>query len=219
MVAFRSRQTRIVTVDPENPKEEELIPVAAAAREGEPIVFPTDTVYGIGTSSLIPEAAREIFRVKERPADKPLILLVADPKDVYGYISEIGGLAENLINQYWPGPLTLIFKKSPKVPPEVTAGGDTVGIRCPDNPVARKLIKMVGVALATTSANIGGRSSPKNAEEAKENLWGRVSYIVDGGGSELGIESTVLDLSSDVPRLIREGFISWDELKKSFTRQ
>ncbi|MBE0446510.1 MAG: threonylcarbamoyl-AMP synthase [Actinobacteria bacterium] len=216
---MKPQQTRIVTVDPESPREEDLIPVAAMAREGKLVVFPTDTVYGVGASPLVPGAVREIFRVKERPADKPLVLLVADPKDAYEYASHISRLAERLVNEYWPGPLTLIFKKSPRVPAEVTAGGDTVGIRCPDNPVARMLIRLVGVALATTSANIGGRPSPRNAVEAKESLWGRVSYIVDGGEAKLGVESTVLDLSSSEPKLVREGFISWDELKAKLNRR
>ncbi|HZD59735.1 MAG TPA: L-threonylcarbamoyladenylate synthase [Anaerolineae bacterium] len=218
MLAFKPRQTRIIKVDPENPGEEDLIPVADAAREGESVVFPTDTVYGIGTNSLLPEAVLEIFRVKERPADKPLILLVADPEDVREYVADINEAAERLISEYWPGPLTLIFKKSPVVPPEVTAGGDTVGVRCPNNPVVRMLVRLVGVALATTSANIGGRPSPRNADEAEENLWGRVAYIVDGGETKLGIESTVLDLSSDEPKLVREGFIPWSELREKLGR-
>ena len=219
MPAFTPRQTKIVRVNPEHPHEEDLVPVAAAARNGEPVVFPTDTVYGVGANALLEEAAREIFRVKERNADKPLILLVADPGDVHGYIADLtdSALTERaagLIAEYWPGPLTLIFRKAPVVPPVVTAGGDTVGVRCPNNPVARALIRLAGVALATTSANLGGRPSPKDATEAADNLRGRVAYIVDAGPSKLGVESTVLDLSSDEPRLVREGYISWDEIKR-----
>lgn len=207
-------RTKIIRVSSERPDKKDLIPVASAARAGEIIVFPTDTVYGMGTSSLIPEAAREIFRVKERPADKPLILLIAELGDVYEYASDVSEPARRLIDRYWPGPLTLIFKKSARVLPEVTAGGDTVGIRCPDNIIARELIRLTGVALATTSANIGGQPSPQTAEEAKQSLWGRVSYIVDGGEAKLGVESTVVDLSSGKPKLVREGFLSWDELRQ-----
>lgn len=210
---YAKRETKLIVVDPDNPKEDELTPVAQAAVVGEPVAFPTDTVYGVGTSAEIPDAALEIFRVKERPADKPLILLVAEPRDVDNYALEVSEGARRLMAEYWPGPLTIIFKKSPKVAYEVTAGGETVGIRCPNNPVARMLIRLAGGALATTSANIAGRPSPRTADEAKENLWGRVAYIVDGGEAALGTESTVVDLSSAEPKLVREGFIPWADLK------
>lgn len=208
-----SRETKLVTVDPRNPKQKELAPVAEAARAGELIAFPTDTVYGIGTNAMIPQADLAIFAAKKRPADKPLILMIADPADAGRYALEINPIAKKLIEAYWPGPLTLVFKKKPEVPHEVTAGGETVGIRCPDSSIARMIIRLAGIALATTSANIAGNPSPKTAAEAKDNLWGRVSYIVDGGTTELGIESTVVDISSGKPKLIREGFIPWVELE------
>lgn len=214
MSLFESRQTKVVTANPRNPREEDIKKAALAAKEGQPVVFPTDTVYGVGTNAFLPKAALEIFQVKDRPISKPLILLIADPEDAGPYVLEINELARELIDEYWPGPLTLILKKSDKVLPEVTAGGDTVGIRCPDHPVARMLIRLVGVALATTSANLAGQASPKSADEAKANLWGRVSYIIDGGNVKLGVESTVLDLSSDEPKLVREGYIPWAELKE-----
>lgn len=206
--------TEVVVVDPQNLGEDLVAPVANAAREGEIVVFPTDTVYGVGTNALKPDAVLNIFRVKERPPDKPLILLVADPEDIDAYVAGVSEEVRKLIQEYWPGPLTLILKKSEIVPAEVTAGGDTVGVRCPDSPVTRMLIRLTGVALATTSANIAGQPSPKNGAEAKESLWGRVAYIIDGGETKLGIESTVVDLSSQEPKLIREGYIPWDELKE-----
>lgn len=218
MSSFESRLTKTIIVNPDNPKEEDIAEAARAAKEGQAVVFPTDTVYGVGTNAFLPEAVLEIFQVKDRPSNKPLILLVADPEDAGPYVLELNELAKRLINEYWPGPLTLILKKSDKVLPEVTAGGDTVGIRCPDHPVARILIRQSGVALATTSANLSGQASPKSAEEAKKNLWGRVSYIIDSGPVKLGVESTVLDLSSDEPRLIREGYISWAELQEKIEK-
>lgn len=210
----KSQETKIVVVDPQNPKESDIELVADAARSGEVVVFPTDTVYGIGTNALNSQAVLNVFKAKSRPPDKPLILLIADPSDVDRYAVDISGAARHLIEEHWPGPLTLIFKKSALVSDEVTAGGDTVGIRCPDDNIARMLIRFTGVALATTSANIAGKPSPKNAEEAKESLMGRVSYIIDGGQVKLGVESTVVDMSSEEPKLIREGYISWGELKK-----
>jgi len=206
--------TEVVAVDPQNPNEDLVAPVASAAREGKIVVFPTDTVYGVGTNAFKPGAVLNIFKVKDRPPDKPLILLVADPEDIEKYVAGVSEKARKLIQEYWPGPLTLILKKSELVPAEVTAGGDTVGVRCPDSPVARMLIRLTGIALATTSANIADQPSPKSGTEAKESLWGRVSYVIDGGEAKFGIESTVVDLSSDEPRLIREGYIPWDELKR-----
>ncbi|MHB8840772.1 MAG: L-threonylcarbamoyladenylate synthase [Candidatus Aquicultor sp.] len=217
MAGFVPRETKLVTVDPDNPKTERLAPVAEAAWAGELIVFPTDTVYGIGTNAMIPEADLAIFAAKERPADKPLILMIANPADVEKYAEEINPVAKKLIEAYWPGPLTLIFKKKPVVPSEVTAGGETVGIRCPNSLIVRMIIELAGVAFATTSANIADRPSPKTANEAKENLWGRVSYIVDGGPTELGIESTVVDVSSGEPKVIREGYITREELEGRLT--
>ncbi len=213
MLAFKPQETKIVIVNPQNPKEADIALVAEAARFGQVVVFPTDTVYGIGTNALLPEAVLGVFKAKGRPTDKPLILLVADPSDVDRYVIGVNDAARRLIKEYWPGPLTLIFKKSTLVPEEVTAGGNTVGIRCPDDIIARTLIKLVGVALATTSANITGKPSPKNAEEAKESMMGRVDYIIDGGQVKLGVESTVVDMSSEEPKLVREGHIPWDELK------
>lgn len=213
MVAPGDKRTEFITVDPVNPDEAGLTAAAKAAREGALVVFPTDTVYGVGTSAIIPEAARDIYAAKERPADKPLILLIADPEDVYDYVTGVDDTARELMRSYWPGALTLIFKKSPVVPAEVTAGGETVGVRCPNNAVARMLIRLAGVALATTSANIADKPSPKDAGEAGAQLAGRVDYIIDGGESALGIESTVLDISTGTPKLLREGHVTWDELK------
>ncbi|MBS3908088.1 MAG: threonylcarbamoyl-AMP synthase [Actinobacteria bacterium] len=213
MAAFKERTTELIAVDPDNPDAADLRAAAKAAREGALVVFPTDTVYGVGTSALVPEAARDIYAAKERPADKPLILLIADPEDVYKYVTGVDDAARELMRAYWPGALTLIFKKSPVVPAAVTAGGETVGVRCPNNAVARMLIRSAGVALATTSANIADKPSPKNAGEAGA-LAGRVDFIIDGGESPLGIESTVLDVSTARPELLREGYVTWDELKE-----
>ncbi|HEY3375671.1 MAG TPA: L-threonylcarbamoyladenylate synthase [Candidatus Aquicultor sp.] len=208
---FTPRATKTIKIDPEHPDLSALEDAALAAREGEPVVFPTDTVYGIGVNALIPDADLEIFRIKERPADKPLILLVADPDDIERYVLDISDGARKLIAAYWPGPLTLIFKKAPDVPDEVTAGGATVGVRCPNNIIARELIRRARVAFATTSANISSNASPRTADEAGE-LSGRVAYIIDGGETKLGVESTVVDLSQGEPKIVRQGYLSLGEI-------
>ncbi|MCL6471254.1 MAG: threonylcarbamoyl-AMP synthase [Firmicutes bacterium] len=206
------QSTKTIKVDPRNPSERELMPVAAAVKAGELVVFPTDTVYGIGANALNPKAVLKVFKAKDRPVDKPLILLIAEPQDAERYAAQISSTARKLMKEYWPGPLTLIFKRSAAVLDAVTAGGETVGIRCPDNDIVRLLIKLSGVALATTSANIAGKPSPKTAKEVEEGLRGKVAYIVDGGQTKLGVESTVVDVSTDEPRLIREGYIPWEEV-------
>jgi L-threonylcarbamoyladenylate synthase len=211
----KRKSSRIIKIDRANPDYGLLEPAAIAARDGHLVVFPTDTVYGIGTNALIPGAVGNIFTVKERMKDKPLIILIADPEDVELYISEMNEAARKLISSYWPGPLTLIFKKSDIVPGLVTAGGDTVGVRCPDDDIARNLIRMAGVGLATTSANMSGASSPLDLAGVEDSVSENVSYVIDGGPTPLGKESTVVDVSWGEPAMVREGALSWRDIISS----
>lgn len=208
----RNFETRSIIVDRNSFNHELLIPAAVAARDGLLVAFPTDTVYGIGTNALLPESALDIFAAKARPADKPLILLIADPEDAVRYVIHINDVAKRLMRSFWPGPLTLVFKKADIVPDTVAVGEDTIGVRCPDDDVTRTLIRLAGIALATTSANISDRPSPTMAKEVEENLSGKVSYIIDGGRTRLGVESTVVNVSWGVPAVIREGALSWNEI-------
>jgi L-threonylcarbamoyladenylate synthase len=209
---------RIIKIDRTKPDYGLLKPAAIAARDGHLVVFPTDTVYGLGTNALIPGAVGNIFAVKERLKDKPLIILVADSEDVMLYVSEVNETAKKLIASYWPGPLTLIFKKSDIVPDIVTAGGETVGIRCPNDEIARTLIRTAGVGLATTSANISGATSPLDAAGVVDSVSENVSYIVNGGPTPLGVESTVVDVSWGEPAMVREGALSWRDIISSLDR-
>jgi L-threonylcarbamoyladenylate synthase len=204
--------TRLIVVDRDNLNQDSLAPTARAARDGRLIAFPTDTVYGIGTNALLPEPVLDIFTAKGRPADKPLILLIADPEDVSSYVIQVNDVAGKLMKLFWPGPLTLVFKKADIVPGAVTADGDTVGVRCPGDEVTRTLIRLAGVALATTSANLAGKPGPTTAREVEENMRGRVSYIIDAGKTSLGMESTIIDVSWGEPAMIREGALPWTEI-------
>jgi L-threonylcarbamoyladenylate synthase len=208
----------VIKIDRAKPDYRSLEPAAIAARDGHLVIFPTDTVYGLGTNALIPGAVSNIFTVKERMKNKPLIVLVADPEDVNIYVSELNETARKLIASYWPGPLTLIFKKSNLIPDIVTAGGETVGIRCPDDEIARALIRTAGVGLATTSANISGATSPLDATGVVDSVSENVSFIIDGGPTPLGAESTVADVSWGEPAMVREGALSWRDIISSLDR-
>jgi L-threonylcarbamoyladenylate synthase len=184
--------------------------IAAAAtrlRAGELVAFPTETVYGLGADALNPAAVRRIFEAKGRPADHPLIVHLPDADQLVDWASEIPREAIALARAFWPGPLTLILKRDPDVPPEVTGGQDTIGLRVPAHPVALMLLRAFGGGIAAPSANRFGRISPTTAAHVREEFGDELT-VLDGGACEVGIESTILDLSADVPRILRPGAIS-----------
>lgn len=182
-------------------------------REGGLVAFPTETVYGLGANGLNPDAVKKIYQAKGRPADNPLILHIADFNKVEQLVAKIPDQAEFLIQQFWPGPLTLVLKKRDCIPSIVTGGLDTVAIRMPSHPIAQELILQAGVPIAAPSANRSGKPSPTLAKHVIADLSGKVEMIIDGGSSEKGIESTVLDMSQADPVLLRPGSISYEELK------
>jgi L-threonylcarbamoyladenylate synthase len=181
-------------------------------RSGEVIAFPTDTVYGVGVHAFYPEAAAALYAVKNRPKSKAIPILVAQTEDVTRVARRIPAIAWDLAQRFWPGGLTLVLPRAERVPSVVTAGGDTVAIRCPDHPIPLALAKTIGAPLAATSANLSGQLSPTSALQVVEQLAGRVPLIIDGGECPGGVPSTVVDLSVSPPRLLRTGAISAGEL-------
>lgn len=187
---------------------------AALLRAGELVAFPTETVYGLGADALNGEAAARIFAAKGRPADNPLIAHIAGESGLAGLIAgEPCACARKLMRAFWPGPMTLIFPKSPRVPREVTAGLDTVAVRMPSHPVARALICAAQTPIAAPSANRSGRPSPTTAAHVLEDMEGRIPLILDGGPCEVGLESTVVDVTGARPRILRPGGVTLEMLE------
>lgn len=187
---------------------------AALLRAGELVAFPTETVYGLGADALNGEAAARIFAAKGRPADNPLIAHIAGESGLAGLIAgEPCACARALMRAFWPGPMTLIFPKSPRVPREVTAGLDTVAVRMPSHPVARALIRAAQTPIAAPSANRSGRPSPTTAAHVLEDMEGRIPLILDGGPCEVGLESTVVDVTGARPRILRPGGVTLEMLE------
>ena len=187
---------------------------AALLCAGELVAFPTETVYGLGADALNGEAAARIFAAKGRPADNPLIAHIAGESGLAGLIAgEPCACARKLMRAFWPGPMTLIFPKFPRVPREVTAGLDTVAVRMPSHPVARALIRAAQTPIAAPSANRSGRPSPTTAAHVLEDMEGRIPLILDGGPCEVGLESTVVDVTGARPRILRPGGVTLEMLE------
>jgi L-threonylcarbamoyladenylate synthase len=181
-------------------------------QSGQVVAFPTDTVYGIGVCAFQPEAVAELYVVKKRPTTKAIPILVAQIEDLAKVARAIPDVAWQLAERFWPGGLTLVLPCAKKVPAIVTAGGDTVAVRCPHHPVPLALMDAVGAPLAATSANLSGQPSPTTAYQVFEQLAGRVPLIIDGSDCPGGVASTVVDLSISPPRLLRAGAISTEFL-------
>ncbi|MEG6522843.1 L-threonylcarbamoyladenylate synthase [Desulfotomaculum sp. 1211_IL3151] len=195
--------------------DEAIIQQAAAMiKKGGLVAFPTETVYGLGANGLDRKAVAAIYCAKGRPSDNPLILHVADTSMVKDLSRNLPDKASLLMRKFWPGPLTLVVPKAKHIPVEVTGGLDTVAVRMPDHPVALALIRASGLPIAAPSANQSGRPSPTKAEHVQADLQGRIDAILDGGPAGLGLESTVLDLTSKVPVILRPGGVTYEELKE-----
>jgi L-threonylcarbamoyladenylate synthase len=185
--------------------------------EGELVAFPTETVYGLGANAFNASAVKKIFIAKNRPADNPLIVHIATMKDLYR-IADVGSdkkdCVKKLTDAFWPGPLTLILNKRNHIPDEVTAGLDSVAIRMPQNRIARKLIKLAGVPIAAPSANLSGKPSGTRFKHVLEDFDGKIAGIIKSKGSKIGLESTVLDLTTETPTVLRPGGLSVSEIEK-----
>ena len=205
---------RIVIEDRNHIKDEELKEAAGILRSGGLVAFPTETVYGLGGNALDEDAARKIYAAKGRPSDNPLIAHVSCVEEVEPLVKEIPEAGRKLMEAFWPGPLTMIFPKSEKVPYGTTGGLDTVAIRMPDDPVANRLIALAGVPVAAPSANTSGRPSPTTADHVWQDMNGRIEMIIDGGPVGIGVESTIVDVSSAVPAVLRPGAITMEMLEE-----
>lgn len=177
-------------------------------RDGEIVVFPTETVYGLGADALNPEAVKKIFEAKGRPNDNPLIIHLSELAEIEALVSDIPPKAKVLMERFWPGPLTMVLKKSEAVPDAVTAGLDTVAIRVPDHPIASAFIRKAGCPVAAPSANRSGRPSPTSAGHVLTDLDGLVSAIIISADTEIGLESTVIDMTVEPPMVLRPGDIT-----------
>lgn len=189
-------------------RSEDLKRIGQILRNGGLVAFPTETVYGLGGNGLNPDASGRIYRAKGRPSDNPLILHISRLEELSPIVVEISPLAKKLMKAFWPGPLTLIFKKSEKVPYTTTGGLDTVAVRMPEHRGARQLIEAAGVPIAAPSANTSGRPSPTTSAHVKEDLEGKIDAIVDGGSVGIGLESTIIDVTEDIPVILRPGYIT-----------
>ncbi|NLB91457.1 MAG: threonylcarbamoyl-AMP synthase [Clostridiales bacterium] len=195
-----------------SPTKESLQAGANYLQAGELVAFPTETVYGLGADGLNPQAVKKIFLAKQRPMDNPLILHIARIQDAFP-LCHITPLALTLMEAFWPGPLTLLLSKTEKVPSVTTGGLSTVALRMPEHPVALELISLAGCPVAAPSANRSGRPSPTKAEHVFEDLQGRIPLILNGGSSSIGLESTVLDISTPTPNIFRPGAVTYEMLE------
>ncbi|SKB31562.1 L-threonylcarbamoyladenylate synthase [Acetoanaerobium noterae] len=213
---------RCLLIDTDKDKEfldEKLHKVANLLKAGKTVVFPTETVYGLGANALDPEAAKKIYEAKGRPSDNPLIVHISKKEDVDFLAGNISQDAKLLMEAFWPGPLTLILDKSDNVPIETTGGLMTVAIRMPSNPIARKLIDLAGVPIAAPSANISGRPSITSSKYLVEELCERVDAIIISEDSEIGLESTVIDMTASTPVILRPGKIGKTEIEKILNKE
>ena len=181
-------------------------------KDGGLVAFPTETVYGLGANAFMPESVAKIYAAKGRPSDNPLIVHVSDISEIYPLTREMSDDAKALIHAFMPGPFTIILKKSDLVSDAVTAGMDTVAVRSPENATAQRLIKMAGVPVAAPSANISGKPSPTSSKHVICDMLGKIDAIIDGEDCAVGVESTIVDATGDVPVLLRPGGVTYDEL-------
>lgn len=207
-------ETKVITIDHKNIDETVLQEAGRIIRDGGLVAFPTETVYGLGGDALNKESSRKIYEAKGRPSDNPLIIHISNMDDLKPIVEEIPEDVYRLAEAFWPGPLTIIMKKSVLVPKETTGGLDTVAVRMPSHPVARKFIEYAGGYVAAPSANVSGRPSPTRAKYVIEDMTGRIDMILDGDGIDIGLESTIVDMTGEVPMILRPGYITLDMLQK-----
>ncbi len=206
--------TKVIKINPSNIRKDLIRYAAKIIQRGGLVVFPTETVYGLGANALDASAVMKIFKAKNRPSDNPLIIHIAGIEQLYKLAKNVHKDVENLVNVFWPGPLTVVLNKKEIVPDETTGFTDTVAIRMPKHPIALELIKQSGVWVAAPSANLSGRPSPTKASHVIEDLDAKVDIIIDGGECEVGLESTVIDMRSKPYTILRPGGISFEQINR-----
>ena len=207
-------KTLIKEIDINKPDQDLISLFANMLADGKTVIFPTETVYGLGANALDEDAATKIYQAKGRPSDNPLLVHVADKEDVYDLVENIDDRAKLLMDKFWPGPLTIVFKKKAIIQDRTSGGLDTVAIRMPSDQVARDLIRRAGVPIAAPSANISGRPSPTKPEHIIRDMDGRVDGILVGGPCNYGVESTIVDLSDDIAMVLRPGSVTLEMLRE-----
>lgn len=213
-------ETKLIRVDAQELRDEEQAGRAREAlrqageiiRQGGLVAFPTETVYGLGGDALNPKSSQKIYAAKGRPSDNPLIVHIADITYLEKITKQIPKSAYQLAQAFWPGPLTMILPKSDKVPYQTTGGLDTVAVRMPSHPVALEFIKAAGGYVAAPSANLSGKPSPTMAKYVMQDMDGRIDMVIDGDGVDIGLESTIIDLTSENPMILRPGYITEEML-------
>ncbi|GJQ28022.1 MAG: threonylcarbamoyl-AMP synthase [Phycisphaerae bacterium] len=205
-------KTRLLSVSPDSPEPAVLREAADVLRAGGLVAFPTETVYGLGADALNAEAVRRIYEAKGRPSRNPVIVHVRSMEQARELAAHWSPVVEALAERYWPGPITFVVKKHSCVPDIVTAGRDTVALRCPSHAVAMALLKTAGCPIAAPSANLSEQLSPTTAQHVLQSLDGRIDLVLDGGPAQVGLESTIVDMTTQPPRLLRPGAITVDAL-------
>ncbi|WP_077623456.1 L-threonylcarbamoyladenylate synthase [Sediminibacillus massiliensis] len=207
-------ETKVWKIEAVEDSREAINEAAALLKQQQTVAFPTETVYGLGADATKEEAVDKIFQAKGRPSDNPLIVHVGNAGQIEKYVAEIPEIADKLLKAFTPGPLTLILKSNGTIANNVTAGLSTLGIRIPDHPVARMLLETCKLPVAAPSANKSGRPSPTSASHVYEDLNGRIAGLIDGGITGVGVESTVVDCTSEMPMILRPGGITKEQLEE-----
>ncbi len=200
-------------------KENQIVEAAKIIQNGGMVAFPTETVYGLGANALDENAVAKVYEAKGRPSDNPMIVHIARASDIGQLTPMLSSTIIALIDNFWPGPLTLVVKRKPGVPDRTTGGLDTVGVRMPDSKLALELINRAGCPIAAPSANLSGKPSPTRVEDVIEDLNGKVDAILEGPKCRVGIESTVLDVTGDVPTILRPGVITKEHIEAAIGRE
>ena len=201
-------KTELIKINPQAIDAESIARAGEILKKGGLVAFPTETVYGLGGDATNPDASHKIYSAKGRPSDNPLIVHITSMEALENIVEHVPKAAYLLAERFWPGPLTMIFQKNDKIPYETTGGMDTVAVRMPSDPIARALIDASTGYVAAPSANTSGRPSPTQASHVVEDLSGKIDMIIDGGAVNIGLESTIVDLTEDVPMILRPGYIT-----------